>query len=196
MEENHVKKVVVEKGRTMTRQDVIKLFPDATEEQITNLLNAHHKDVDAEKEKAKASSKDSADKVAELQAQLEALQNKDTPEIEKIQKQLEKMTADYDKAQKTIKDMELKNNLIGQGVSGEDADKLIEQMSAEKFDASVIGTIINNAISAHDKDRMQNTPDPTGGNGAPDTKSDAEKIAESMYSGSSEQKQSVISNYL
>lgn len=180
----------------MTRADVIKLFPDATEEQISNLLNAHHKEVDVEREKTKATSKDSADKVAELQAQLDELQNKDTPEIEKIQKQLDKMTADYEKAQKTIKDMELKTNLVGQGVSSDDADKLIEQMSAEKFDASVIGTIITNAISAHDKERMQKTPDPVGGKGAIDTRSDAEKIAEAMYSGSSEQAQSVISNYL
>ena len=180
----------------MTRADVIKLFPDATEEQITNLLNAHHKDVDAEKEKTKTATQENASKVAELQAQLEALQNKDTPEIEKIQKQLEKMTADYEKAQKTIKNMELKTNLIGQGVTSEDADKLIEQMGAEKFDASVIGTIITNAISAHDQQRLQNTPDPAGSQGTPDTRSDAEKIAESMFNNGSEQKQSVISNYL
>ena len=179
----------------MTRAEVIKLFPDATEEQISGILNAHHKEMDAEREKNK-DAKDNAAKVAELQAQIEELSTKDAPEIENIQKQLDNMTAEYDKAQTTIKNMELKTSLLGQGISSEDADNLIAQMGAEKFDASVIGTIITNAISAHDKEKMQNTPDPTGGQGKPDIKSDAEKIAEAMFSGSPNQSQSVISNYL
>ena len=130
----------------MKREDVIKLFPDATEEQITSALNAFHKEIDDAKEKAKSVRDENAAKVAELQA--------------------------------------------------EDADKLIETMGSDKFDPSVIGTMIANAISAHDKDKMQRTPDPSGAQGNTDTRSDAEKIAESMYSGSSNQEKSVISNYL
>ena len=180
----------------MTRQDVIRLFPDATDEQISGILNAHHKEMDAEKEKTK-DAKDSVAKVAELQAQIEELNNKDLTEIDKIQKQLDKVQDEYDKAQKTIKNMELKTSLLDQGVSGEDADKLIEAMSAEKFDASVIGTMIANAISAHDKEALKSTPDPSGAQGKPDTRSDAEKIVETMFSNNgSESKQSVISNYL
>ncbi len=180
----------------MKREDVIKLFPDATEEQITSALNAFHKEIDDAKDKAKSVRDENAAKVAELQAQIDAFNSKDDSELEKIQKQLDKVSADYDKAQKTIKNMELKNGLLGQGISAEDADKLIETMGSDKFDPSVIGTMIANAISAHDKDKMQNTPDPSGAQGKTDTRSDAEKIAESMYSGSSNQEKSVISNYL
>lgn len=179
----------------MTRADVIKLFPDATDDQITAVLNAHHKEMNEEKAKAK-DLQDNAEKVAQLQAQLDELNNKDLSELDKIQKQLEKVQADYDGAQRTIKNMELKTGLLDQGITGEDADKLIEAMNADKFDTSVIGTMIANAISAHDKQKLLETPDPKGAQGKPDTRSDAEKIAEQMFKGSSEQKTSVISNYL
>ena len=36
----------------MTREDVLKLFPDATDEQITNLLNQNNSEVAREKNKA------------------------------------------------------------------------------------------------------------------------------------------------
>ena len=35
----------------MTRQDIIKVFPNATEEQIQNILNSHHSELETEKEK-------------------------------------------------------------------------------------------------------------------------------------------------
>ena len=179
----------------MTRADVIKLFPDATDEQITAVLNAHHKEIDAEKEKAKEL-EETKNRLAELQKQIDEAANKDLPEMEKMQKTLDEIQGKYEASQKTIKDMELKTSLLGQGVSEDDATKLIESMNAEKFDASVIGTMIANAISAHDKEKMQKTPDPSGAQGKTDTRTDAEKIAASMYGGNSEQKQSVISNYL
>ena len=180
----------------MTRADVIKLFPDATEEQITSALNAFHKEIDDAKDKAKSVRDENAAKVAELQAQLDELNSKDDSELEKVQKQLDKLNGDYEKAQKTIRDMELKNGLLGQGVSEEDANKLIETMSADKFDPSVIGTLIANAISAHDKEKMTKTPDPSGAQGKADTRTDAEKIAEAMYGNSDKSNSSVISNYL
>ena len=36
----------------MTREDVLKLFPEATDEQITNLLNQNNSEVAREKNKA------------------------------------------------------------------------------------------------------------------------------------------------
>ena len=38
----------------MTREQILKLFPDATDDQITNLLNQNNSEVAREKEKAKA----------------------------------------------------------------------------------------------------------------------------------------------
>lgn len=49
----------------MTREQVLKLFPEATEEQITNLLNQSNAELEKEKTKAKAYKAD-ADKAKEL----------------------------------------------------------------------------------------------------------------------------------
>ena len=49
----------------MTREQVLKLFPDATDEQITNLLNQSNKEVLNEKNKI-SQYKEKADKADEL----------------------------------------------------------------------------------------------------------------------------------
>ena len=46
----------------MTREDLKAIFPEATDEQITNMLNKHHSELNEEKEKAKQFKAD-ADKV-------------------------------------------------------------------------------------------------------------------------------------
>lgn len=77
----------------MKREDVLKMFPDATEAQITGILNAHHKEVQAEKKTAEQL-KGSAEENKLLQEQLEEerrkreeIENKGLSEAEKIQKQ-------------------------------------------------------------------------------------------------------------
>ena len=72
----------------MTRNDVLKLFPDATDEQITNLLNKSGEEMAREKEKANQY-KAKADKADELQAQLDELQAGNMTELEKANKALE-----------------------------------------------------------------------------------------------------------
>jgi len=58
----------------MKREDVLKLFPEATDEQITNLLNQSNKEVLTEKNKA-AQYKEKADKADELQAKIDELES-------------------------------------------------------------------------------------------------------------------------
>ena len=86
----------------MTRSEIKELFPEATDEQISAFLNKNHEEVNAEKEKAKQFKAD-ADKVANLQKQLEA--NKaDKEKIAELQKQLDeiesKNLSDAEKAQR------------------------------------------------------------------------------------------------
>ena len=57
----------------MTRDDVLKLFPDATDEQITNLLNQNNSEVAKEKNKANQY-KDKANSADELQKRLDELE--------------------------------------------------------------------------------------------------------------------------
>lgn len=72
----------------MTREDVLKLFPEATDEQITNLLNQNNSEVATEKNKAKQY-KAKADTADDLQKQLDDLQAGNLTELEKANKALD-----------------------------------------------------------------------------------------------------------
>ena len=69
----------------MTREDVLKLFPEATDEQITNLFNQNNSEVAKEKNKV-SQYKAKADKADELQTQLDELQAGNLTELEKANK--------------------------------------------------------------------------------------------------------------
>lgn len=181
----------------MTREDVLKLFPTATEEQIKTLLNQHHSELDVEKSKNKANADNEAT-IKDLRKQIEDMQNKDLSDVEKLQKQIDELTSANQTANQTIKDMEMKNNLLGKGISAEDADKFIAGMKEDKFDAGILETMINNAVAAKEKADLHNTPN-HGGNGKSedDKKTDAEKLVSSLGLASSENKSvDVISNYM
>lgn len=72
----------------MTREQVIKLFPDATDDQITALLNQNDSEVAREKEKA-SGYKEKASKADELQKKIDELESGNLSEIEKANKALE-----------------------------------------------------------------------------------------------------------
>ncbi len=90
----------------MTRNEVLKLFPDATDEQITNLLNQTQSEISREKEKAKAYKAD-ADKAAELQKKIDEMEAGNLSEVEKVNKAL-------DAANKTIADLQKSNAIRDQ----------------------------------------------------------------------------------
>ena len=181
----------------MTRQDVLKQFPTATEDQITAILNMHNSELENEKAKNKADAGDK-DKIKALEEQLEAIQNKDLSDAEKLQKQIDDLTKANQTANQTIKDMEMKNNLLGKGISAEDADKFIAGIKEDKFDTGILETMINNAVAAKEKADLKKTPNHGGSGGNPeDTKTDAEKLVTSLGLASSSTKQNdVISNYM
>lgn len=72
----------------MTRDDVLKLFPDATDDQITNLLNQNNSEVATEKNKAKQY-REKAGTADELQKKLDELEAGNLSEIEKANKALD-----------------------------------------------------------------------------------------------------------
>lgn len=84
----------------MTREQVLKLFPDATDEQITNLLNQSNSEVAREKTKA-AQYKEKADKADELQAKVDELESGNLTEVEKVNKALEEANKTIAAMQKT-----------------------------------------------------------------------------------------------
>ena len=114
------------------------------------------------------------------------------------QAQLDKLTKAYDESQKTIKNMQLKNSLKEKGFSDEDADKFIKTMDEGGDIATVLGELKTNVISNYDKERMDKTPDPSGGKGdaGAEEMDDASRIASSLVGNlKSSEQTNVLANY-
>lgn len=117
---------------------------EPTDEQITSMLNTIGGEVKNEKDRADRLSKD-AEKVAELQKQLEELNSKGLSEVELANKATEKANARIAELEKSIKSMQTQKQLAELGIVGETADKLI---SADgNIDFSVLGQILSEAKS-------------------------------------------------
>ena len=186
----------------MTREDVKKIFPDATDEQITSFLNQSNSDV--AKEKAKAQKvKEQAEKADALEKELEELKKQNMSESEKaeLERQKEKATNE-----KRISDLESalkaaqKDALTGKitsifasaGMKGDaytGAIKAFSNMDAEdalKEAQSFVDGIsevnkstLDAAKAAWEKEALENTPNPGGGKsgGEPEKKSEASEYA-------------------
>lgn len=182
----------------MTRQDVIKIFPNATEQQIDDIIKNHHSELNAEKEKSKNLSNSASEELAKAKAEVERLQKlSDESGKDDLQSQIKKLTEDNEKAQRTIKNMELKASLLGQGFGAEDVDLYIKTMNEGGDIATVLGKMKENVISAHDKARLENTPKPQGsGSTPPDTKDTASKLVSGLYGDSSNKSTNdILANY-
>ena len=186
----------------MTREDVKKIFPDATDEQITSFLNQSNSDV--AKEKAKAQKvKEQADKADALEKELEELKQQNMTEAEKAELERQKEKAANEKR---ISDLESalatsqKEALIGKitsifanaGMKGDayaGAIKAFSNMNAEdalkESQTFVDGISVENknaldtAKAAWEKEALDNTPNPGGGKsgGEPEKKSEASEYA-------------------
>lgn len=151
----------------MTREQVLKLFPEATEEQITNLLNQSNAELEKEKTKAKAYKAD-ADKAKELQTKINELEAGNLTEIEKANKALEE-------ANKTIADMQKKNAIRDQRESIMESLKITaEQAKAVvkddgSYDNSELGKIMSEketaSAQAMEKKIADGGTNPGGGSG-------------------------------
>lgn len=182
----------------MTREDVKKLFPEATDEQITSLINQNNSEVNAEKSKL-AKYKDTAKEAEELKKQLEEINNQNLTEVEKTNKELATSKDEIAKLNAQIALMEKRQKLADKGIVGEDADKLLGENGV--FDIEALGTILENAkknaVAEYEKKKLDETLNPSGGsNGGKDTESSAEKLVKSLYGGADANKNDVISNYI
>jgi DNA repair ATPase RecN len=186
----------------MTREDVKRIFPDATDDQITSFLNQSNSDV--AKEKAKAQKvKEQADKAEALEKELEDLKQQNMTEAEKAELERQKEKAANEKR---ISDLESalatsqKEALTGKitsifanaGMKGDayaGAIKAFSNMNAEdalkEAQTFVDGISVENknaldtAKAAWEKEALEKTPNPGGGKsgGEPEKKSEASEYA-------------------
>lgn len=186
----------------MTREDVKKIFPDATDEQITSFLNQSNSDVAKEKAKAQKA-KEQADKAEALEKELEELKKQNMTEAEKAELERQKEKAANEKR---ISDLESalatsqKEALTGKitsifanaGMKGDayaGAIKAFSNMNAEdalkEAQTFVDGISVENknaldtAKAAWEKEALEKTPNPGGGKsgGEPEKKSEASEYA-------------------
>ncbi len=173
-----------------------------TEEQITTYLN--NVNAEAIKEKSKADLyKAKADKADDLERQLTDLQNQNLTDAEKQQKENEKLQQQIKELTESNLKTEAKAILTKAGLSDEDIEALLPGMIADSLEntqarANTYVTTMNkfkdNAIKEHDKTALDNTGTPGGGTGD-DKKTNAEKIAEKLFS-SKKQENNILSHYI
>lgn len=186
----------------MTREDVKKIFPDATDEQITSFLNQSNSDV--AKEKAKAQKvKEQAEKADALEKELEELKQQNMTDAEKTELERQKEKAANEKR---ISDLESalaasqREALTGKitsifasaGMKGDayaGAIKAFSNMDAEDAlkeaqtfvdgISEVNKSTLDTAKAAWEKEALENTPNPGGGKsgGEPEKKSEASEYA-------------------
>lgn len=182
----------------MTREDVLKLFPEATDEQITNLLNQNNSEVATEKNKAKQY-KAKADTADDLQKQLDEIQAGNLTELEKANKAL-------DTANQQIADLQKSNAIRDQReaamtnfkITAEQAKAVVKDDGS--LDYTELGKIMSEketaAAQAKEQEIAKNQDIPGGSNkGGADNKTNAEKIAESLIS-NAPKNNDVLSHYI
>ena len=186
----------------MTREDVKKIFPEATDEQITSFLNQSNSDVAREKAKAQKMKED-AEKAKALEEELEELKKQNMSEAEKAELERQKEKAANEKR---ISDLESalatsqREALVGKitsifataGMKGDAYTGAIKAFSNMKADdalkeaqAFVDGistenkTALDTAKAAWEKEALEKTPNPGGGAGDSKTekKSEASEYA-------------------
>lgn len=186
----------------MTRDDVLKLFPDATDEQITNLLNQNNSEVAREKNKV-SQYKAKADTADNLQKQLDEIQAGNMTELEKANKALETANQQIAKLQKdnAVRDQR-EAAMTNFKITAEQAKTVVKDDGS--LDYTELGKIMSEketaAAQAKEQEIAKNQDIPGGGSaGGGKDKTEAEKTAEAIgktLAGTNEAAKAIVDGYL
>lgn len=128
----------------MSREEAKKILGEnATEEQITNLLNAYHTDVNSKNEeindlKAKlTSSEDKVSKLSNVEKELDELKKSKMTEQELFEQQKKDLAKQISDNKKLGNSMKAKSVLIGAGITNEKADELVSRFVKEDESATM-----------------------------------------------------------
>ena len=150
----------------MTRAEVKELMKswgieEPTDEQITDYLNRMQKEVKTAEDKANRYKAD-ADKVKDLEKQIEELNNANLTDIEKANKATEDAMNKVADLEKTVKQMKQLKALAEVGIVGEDAEGLFGEdgsLNIEKL-GEIIGAREKAAVDVYKKEALDSTPAP------------------------------------
>lgn len=177
----------------MTREQIKEQFPDATDEQITAILNINGTDITA----AKKNNIDPKElkRLQGIEVEYKKLQDADLTDAEKIQKALKDAADSKKDYEKKVNKLDAEKILVAAGLTEEDYKDLIAGIVSEDAEATkTMATNFANLIksqkdSAIKKTREElmdgtNTPGGSGGgSGNPDEKTDDVKNVESISFG-------------
>lgn len=177
----------------MTREQIKEQFPDATDEQITAILNINGTDITA----AKKNNIDPKElkRLQGIEVEYKKLQDADLTDAEKIQKALKDAADSKKDYEKKVNKLDAEKILVAAGLTEEDYKDLIdgivsEDAEATKTMATNLSTLIKNqkdsAIKKTKEELMDGTNTPGGsggGSGNPDEKTDDVKNVESISFG-------------
>lgn len=189
----------------MTREQIKEQFPDATDEQMTAILNINGTDITL----AKKNNVDPKElkRLQGIETEYKKLQDADLTDAEKIQKALQDAADSKKDYEKKANKLDAEKILVEAGLTEEDYKDLIDGIVSEdpevtKTMATNLSTLIKNqkdsAVQKAKEELMDstNTPGGSGGRtGDEKDKSSAEKMVEKLYGGQKE-KTDVLSHYL
>lgn len=189
----------------MTREDVLKLFPDATDEQITKLLNQNNSEVAKEKgksEKIKTELDDlkaSAANAEELQKKIEEIEQSKMTETEKISKEYEKANQKIAELQRSIAIRDQREAAAEKfKVTAEQAKQIVKDDGT--FDYDVLGAIISEketaAALAKEQEIAHASTNPggqTGDGGSTNSKAEEMAVASAKRAGTANE--TILNNY-
>ena len=150
----------------MKREEVKELLKswgieEPTEEQVTDYLNRMQTEVKKAEDTAKKYKAD-ADKVKDLEKQIEEMNSASMTDLEKANKATEDALHEVDALKKTVSQMQLAKSLAEIGIIGEDAEGLFGedgQLNTEKL-GKIIESREKAAVATYQKDALDNTPAP------------------------------------
>lgn len=174
----------------MTREQIKEQFPDATDEQITAILNINGTDITA----AKKNNVDPKElkRLQGIEVEYKKLQDADLTDAEKIQKALKDAANSKMDYEKKSNKLDAEKILVAAGLTEEDYKDLIDGIvsddaEATKTMATNFATLIKNqkesAVQKAKEELMDKTPTPGGSGGEGDDKTEDVKNIESISFG-------------
>lgn len=177
----------------MTREQIKEQFPDATDEQITAILNINGTDITA----AKKNNIDPKElkRLQGIEVEYKKLQDADLTDAEKIQKALKDAADSKKDYEKKVNKLDAEKILVAAGLTEEDYKDLIDGIVSEDAEttktmatnfANLIKSQKDSAIKKTREELMDGTNTPGGsggGSGNPDEKTDDVKNVESISFG-------------
>lgn len=166
MDATHEESVGRRERTMMKREEVKELLKswgieEPTEEQVTDYLNRMQTEVKKAEDTAKKYKAD-ADKVKDLEKQIEEMNSANLTDLEKANKATEDALKQVEQMQKTVTQMQLAKNLAEIGIVGEDAEGLFGedgQLNTEKL-GKIIESREKAAVATYQKDALDKTPAP------------------------------------